>query len=127
MIGGEDIRESLNTANWTQAQRRIAEAEGHGSWKPVKPAGGEGALGEPTRTTIEEAREKFLRDAQHGRDIAEVTLKKYRLLSRDFESFTKKKGYRFIGEVTLDDLREFRESWFEAGGYTRPGAVRSSN
>ena len=54
-IGCEEIRESLKTRNWEEAQRRIREWEAEGS-KPPDPAA--------NRLTVEAAFDKYLADAE---------------------------------------------------------------
>jgi integrase len=74
--------------------------------------------------SIEEAVEAFLGDAEHGRQLSEASLKKYRALlkneppkenaeqvSQSLIVFCRKRGLRFTSELTLPGLAAFRESW----------------
>jgi integrase/recombinase XerD len=106
--GQEFIRQGLRTSNWQQAQQRVAEAEARGSWAI---AAGEPGGSEPV--TLGDATNKFLKEAEHGRRLNEVTLKKYHLMLRDLTTFAAKKGYRFIKELGVEELRDFRDTWSE--------------
>jgi integrase len=109
MCGGEYLRKAVRTRDWDDAQRRVREAEARGSWEaPVQAEAGS----EPEPLTIAEASAKFLQDAERGRRIADCTLRKYKLLLRDLEEFTARKGFRYLKELDLEALREFRETWF---------------
>ncbi len=109
MCGGQYLRKAVKTRDWNEAQRRVTEAEARESWDaPVESQ----AVTTPEPMTIGEASAKFLQDAERGRRIADCTLRKYKLLLRDLEEFTARKGFRYLKELDLEALREFRETWF---------------
>ncbi len=110
MCGGQYLRKAVKTRDWNEAQRRVTEAEARESWDAAVQA--EAASVAPEPMTVAEAAAKFLKDAESGRRIAECTLRKYKLLFRDLEEFAAKKGIRFLKELKLETLREFRETWF---------------
>jgi integrase/recombinase XerD len=60
--------------------------------------------------TIKQACDSFEADAK-ARDLREPTLYKYRLLFRRLQEFAEGRGLRFVAELNLDTLREFRNSW----------------
>jgi integrase len=93
--GPEFILQSLKTSNWQQAQQRVAEAEGRGSWSiPVDQPGGSESV------TLGDATSRFLKEAEQGR-------------LRDLATFAADKGYRFVRELGVDALRDFRDTWSE--------------
>lgn len=98
-MGGVRIPKSLDTRDWTRAQRIVQEWEA----KQEQPA-------EPEAVTIARAWEVFLEDAT-ARNLREPTLYKYRLLHRRLQEFAKSKGFQFIRQLDLSALREFRASW----------------
>jgi len=98
-IGREEIRKTLDTRNWEEAQDIIRQWEAEGS-RPT----------EPEAVTIAHAWEEFLADAQ-ARNLREPTLYKYELLSRQMAHFAQDCGLRFIKEFDLPVLRKFRASW----------------
>jgi integrase/recombinase XerD len=98
-LGREEIRKSLDTRDWEKAQGIIREWEAEGE----QPA-------EPEPVTLADAWQQFLADAQ-ARNLRRPTLYKYKLLSRQMETFAQANGLRFLREVDLAMLRKFRASW----------------
>jgi integrase len=100
-IGSREIRESLKLRDWCKAQDQVREweAEGHLAQR---------AASEPV--TIEHACAEFERDAE-ARGLREPTLYKYRLLFRRLKEFARERGLRYLSELDLSRLREFRASW----------------
>jgi hypothetical protein len=91
--------------SWQRAQQRVMEAEARGSWDPPP----EEQKAEPT--AIAEAKQQFLRDAEAGRRLSESTLGKYKLMLRELEDFASKKGFRYLKQLDVEFLRQFRDSW----------------
>ena len=60
--------------------------------------------------TIKAACDSFEADAK-ARELREPTLYKYRLLFSRLQTFADKRGLRYVAELNLDTLREFRNSW----------------
>jgi integrase/recombinase XerD len=98
-IDGVRIPKSLDTRDWTKAQRIVLEWE----TKRERPA-------EPEAVTIAHACEVFLRDAA-ARNLREPTQYKYRLLFRRLQEFSKGKGFQFVRQLDLSAMRDFRASW----------------
>jgi integrase len=94
-LGGEYLQRSLDLRSWEAGQNTIREWES-GSDKPL--------------VTIADAAEKFLRDAA-ARHTAYGTLKNLRLVVDSFKAFATQKGVSSIQAVSVDLVREFRESW----------------
>ncbi len=98
-IGREEVRKTLDTRDWEKAQGVIREWEAEGS----RPA-------EPEPITIARAWEEFLADAK-ARNLRGPTIYKYELLSRQMEQFAQECGLRFLRELDLPSLRNFRARW----------------
>jgi site-specific recombinase XerD len=60
--------------------------------------------------SIQQAGEDFLADAK-SRQLVECTIYKYRLLFKQLGSFAKKHGLRFMEELDLARLGQFRSEW----------------
>ncbi len=96
---GQKVRKTLGTRDWAKAQRIVREWESDGK----KP--------EPThRPLIETWKERFLQDAE-ARSLASETLRKYRFLFRQLESFCKTQNVMFLDELDVHKLSEFRAGW----------------
>lgn len=100
-IGREEIRESLKTRLWEEAQQKAREWEAERS-KPQDPA--------DTRATIELACEKYLDDAK-SRQLGTAAIYKYTHLTRQLKAFAGDRGLRFVEEIDLGFLRDFRATW----------------
>jgi site-specific recombinase XerD len=98
-IGREEVRKTLNTRDWEKAQGIIREWEAEGQEPP-----------EPEAISVGHAWEQFLADAE-ARNLRESTVYKYKLLSRQMETFATDNGLRFLREFDLPILRKFRASW----------------
>ena len=99
-LAGREIRKSLDTANWQKAQDKVREWEAQDS-EPKNAA-------EPI--TIQQAGEKFIADA-NARKLNESTIYKYSLLFKQLGNFAQKGGLRYLKEVELTTLDEFRSEW----------------
>ena len=64
----------------------------------------------PVHQTLEIACAEFLADAK-ARELRDATLYKYRLLLRRLQAFAVERGLRFITELTVEAMREFRITW----------------
>lgn len=71
--GPDFIREGLRMTSWQRAQQRVMEAEARGSWNPPPEER------KPEPTSIAEAKQQFLQDAEAGRRLCESTLGKHKL------------------------------------------------
>ena len=91
---------TLDTGDWQKAQEYVREWEAKAS-EPEAPQ-------EPT--TIKAAGDAFVADAE-GQKLAESTISKYRLLFKQLGAFSQKRGLRYLAELDLQTLGEFRSSW----------------
>ncbi|HTC64956.1 MAG TPA: tyrosine-type recombinase/integrase [Candidatus Saccharimonadales bacterium] len=102
MIGGKEIRKSLKTKNWQRAQKKVRDMEI--------------ADKEPDeRITIEHACEAFLEDAK-ARGLRNSSLERYDPLFTRLKEFAASMGLRYMNQLDLNSLREFRAGW-EAQNY----------
>jgi len=97
-----EIRRSLGVNTWDAAEEALDRLKIKLAPRPEK------ANEEPK--TIEDAMERYLADACQ-RNLHESTLYKYRLLFSQLRSFAEKKGPRYVKQLDLELLREFREGW----------------
>lgn len=66
-----------------------------------------------SRVTIEAAVEAYLRDAR-TRSLEVSTLSKLStIFQKQFLSWTKSEGYKFLDEIDLDALMSFRDTWID--------------
>lgn len=99
-LAGQEIRKSLDKTDWQKAQDAVREMEVTES--------------EPKDTnepiTIQLAGDKFLADAK-ARKLNESTIYKYRLLFKQVSDFAQMRGLRYLKELELTTLDEFRSEW----------------
>jgi integrase/recombinase XerD len=100
VLHGIRVRRSLDLTNWEAASRKINELE---------------IYGQGASATIAEACEKFIADAE-ARMLKEQSIKKYRHLMAELK---KKWGARSMRSITVDDIRELRNSWKLSGATAR--------
>jgi integrase/recombinase XerD len=101
-LGGERLRKTLGTRNWTLAMGTIRDWEIAGRIVEEE---------QPQQlTTVADARKAFLADAK-ARNLRSATLYKYDLLLRQLQIFADNAGSTAINQFDLNALRNFRESW----------------
>jgi hypothetical protein len=64
--------------------------------------------------TIQTAAEAFVTDAEDQR-LAGATISKYHLLFKQLGNFVQNRGLRYLTELSLERLGEFRSSWKDGG------------
>lgn len=100
-IGGEAVRRSMNTANWTAASTSVHQWQASGRIGVLKP----------DLPSVVEAVAAFLKEAE-TRNLAATTIQKRReLLEGKLLPFCKSKGFRQLRDLTVDRLRAFRHGW----------------
>lgn len=102
-LNGEEMRQSLGTCDWQKAQETIREweslqAQPQDKTKPI---------------TVGQACENFLVDVR-SRALSDCTIYKYKLLFGRIEDFAKRKGVRYLKELGLPILDQFRSEWKES-------------
>jgi integrase/recombinase XerD len=100
MLAGEEIRESLKMRDWQRAQKHVQDWEAQAQ-RPREAAAAK---------TIEAAWKEFLADLE-ARQLADSTVRKYRLLNRQMEVYAKTAGLRFVTEFDLSAVSAFRAGW----------------
>lgn len=99
-LGGEKVRRSLDQTSWDRATREIAE------WIEAGEIGGS----KQAVPSIQEAIELFLSDAR-ARNLAPATIDLMERIFANLAEWCEAKGYRKLKQITLEVLREYRESW----------------
>jgi hypothetical protein len=97
-INSKRIRKPLDTRDWQVAVTKARELEIEGINTEIAPQG------------IKQACVKFLQDAT-ARSLREASHYKYRLLFKQLEAFCCSPGLTFLSQLTVEELRLFRESW----------------
>ena len=99
-LGGQEIRKSLDTSDWQKAQDFVREWEAEAS----EPK----ATQEPI--TIKAAGDRFIADTV-AQKLKEATIYKYRFLFKHMDVFAQNRGLRYLTELNLQMLDEFRAGW----------------
>jgi integrase/recombinase XerD len=99
-LAGQEIRNSLDTSDWQKAQDFVRQMEA----TQIEPRD----TREPV--TIEFAEDKLLADAR-ARKLTESTIYKYRLLFKQIGVFAQMRGLRYLKELELQTLADFRAEW----------------
>jgi integrase len=102
-IETQEIRETLGTRNWEEAEEEMLPALKAKYKHAADPPS-------PEAITITQAWKEFLTDAK-ARNLRDPTVYKYDLLSRQMDLFAQVRGLRYLHEFDLRILREFRASW----------------
>jgi len=100
-VGEQEIRRSLGTRDWDEAQKTVREWEAKRAM-PIQQ--------DEQPITVEQANAEFIADAE-ARNLKDKTVYKYRLLFRQLTEFAKGQGIRFLKELDQAALRKFRASW----------------
>lgn len=98
------MRRSLDTRNWEVARQIVAEWERTGLVQQAQIAPPE----------IPEAFEKFVAD-HRARGMKRATIRKLETLGRQLEAFARHHGYRYLTQLTLGVLEDFRATWTDGG------------
>jgi integrase len=99
-VADKEIRKSLRTLDWQKAQDKVREWES----KESEPTP------EPGPMAIQESGDRFLVDLAMQK-LKEPTIYKYRLLFKQLGVFTQKRGIRYVKELDLAMLDDFRKGW----------------
>ncbi len=93
------VREALKTRDWNKAQEVVRKWDVDGERPKTK-----------VRATIEEWRDQFIHDAE-ARHLSNGTMRLYKLLFRQLIQFTTDRGIKFVNDLDLAALTEFRAGW----------------
>ena len=98
-LGKKELRQSLQLRDWTKATETVREWESQGeiTEKAPEPM----AIMRVCQISV---------DAR-ARELKRPTLYKYRVLFRRLRVFAEARGLRFLWELNLERLRDFRAAW----------------
>ena len=98
-LAGRFIRKTAQTRSWEKAEELSRQWEGAASPQKIAPV------------TLEAAVEAYLADAK-ARELREATLYKLKsIFQKQLLAWAKDKGLRFLKEIDLALLRDFRATW----------------
>jgi integrase len=97
---GTYVRQPLKLRDWKEAQKIVNAWDAQGT-KPKSAA---------ARTTIEQLKDQFIENMKSVHR-APATIKKYEVLFRQLVAFAQDKGLRFVNELDLAMLEQFRATW----------------
>jgi hypothetical protein len=100
LLRGTKLRKSLDTGDWQRAHETVREWEAN--------LGRTEAPNEPI--TILEAATRFLNDGK-ARQLNDSTLYKYRLMFKQTTDFASRHGLRYLKDLDLVTLDDFRAEW----------------
>jgi integrase/recombinase XerD len=101
-VEGRRIQRPIGTREWSVAVLRAREIEATGLQAGTSPQ------------TVEQAAHKFLLDVE-ARGLRESSRRKYQYVLDQLIEFGQQRGYIFLGQLGLDELRLFRQSWTNQG------------
>ena len=114
-LRGEYIRRALDLRSWSAATDLVRDWEATGEIATVK---------KPDIPTISEAFERFLADAKAQR-LSGETLRKYEnLLNKRFLPWCESKGYRYLKQLGVEEMRQFRATWTDSANYATKNLER---
>lgn len=96
-VRGQEVRQSLKETNWEEGEKAVEKLKS-------------GTSEEQEPMAIDVACDKFIADAE-VRGLRGPVVDRYRLLLRRLKDFARDKGFRFLQELTVDALRDFRVTW----------------
>ena len=97
---GTYVRQPLKLRDWKEAQKLVHAWDEQGT-KPKSAA---------AKTTIEQLKDQFIENMKSVHR-ARATIKKYEVLFRQLVAFAQDKGLRFVNELDLAMLEQFRATW----------------
>jgi len=101
-LNGKRFHGALGTTDWQRAQQIVRDLELDGELST------DGGAKEPI--TVEQAVSRFIADLE-ARKLRASTLRKYRLLGKQIRQFAADKEVRFLRQVGLELMDEFRTRW----------------
>jgi integrase/recombinase XerD len=113
-LGGEKIRKALDQTSWEAATDLV------NAWT----ASGEIGLVKAEAPTTREAVKKFFEDCE-ARNLGWEAMRKYRHLLEDrFLPWAEQRGFNNLRQVTVDALRQFRQTWKDSPLYASKNLER---
>ena len=99
ILGGQEIRRSMRTRDWTKANREVQK------WEAAERRSERGAP-----VSLTDAWESFLVDLE-ARKLSYETIRKYKLLKSRMTAFAADKGLCLLRDFDVDRLSRFRATW----------------
>jgi hypothetical protein len=113
-LAGEKIRKALDQTSWDAASDLIT------AWT----AAGEIGVVKAEVPTVPEAVGKYIADCE-ARKLGWEAMRKYRHLLEDrFLPWAEHRGLRTIKQVSVDGLRQFRQTWTDSSNYATKNLER---
>lgn len=99
-LGDDYIRKALDIRSWEAAQECVRDWEAKGAMvEDVK------------RVTVEHAAEKFIRELG-SRHVTQTVIRKFEILLQErLKAFCEGKGIRWLDELEVETVRDFRSTW----------------
>lgn len=114
-LRGEYLRRALDLRSWSAATDLVRDWEAAGEIGVVK---------KPDLPTISEAVDLFLADAR-AQQLSGETIRKYEnLLKRRFLPWCESKGYRYLKQLGVEQMRQFRATWRDSANYATKNLER---
>jgi integrase/recombinase XerD len=114
-LRGDYVRRSLDLRSWSAATDLVRDWEASGEIGVVKRA---------EVPTIAEAVAKFLADAR-AQHLSGETIRKYEtLLNKRFLPWCEEKGYRYLKQLGVEEMRQFRAIWRDSPNYATKNLER---
>jgi site-specific recombinase XerD len=113
-LGGEKVRKALDQTSWDAASELII------AWT----VSGEIGVVKAETPTISEAVAKYIADCE-ARNLGWEAMRKYRYLLEDrLLPWCERKGLHSLRQLTVDSLRQFRQSWSDSPLYATKNLER---
>lgn len=101
ILGGQEIRRSMRTRDWTKANREIQK------WEAAERVREHGAP-----VSLADGWDSFLSDLE-ARKVSFSTIGKYKLLKRQLTAYGEAHGLTHLTDFDLEALSRFRATWKE--------------
>jgi site-specific recombinase XerD len=114
-LRGEHIRRALDLRSWSAATDLVRDWEATGEIGVVK---------KPDIPAIAEAAERFLSDAR-AQQLSRETIRKHEnLLKRRLVPWCETKGFRYLKQLSVEQIRQFRATWADSANYATKNLER---
>lgn len=114
-LRGEYIRRALDLRSWSAATDLVRDWEASGEIGVVK---------KPDIPTIAEAVERFFDDLA-AQKLSHETIRKYdNLLRKRLLPWCSDKGFRYLKQLSIEEVRQFRGSWADGALYAAKNLER---
>jgi integrase/recombinase XerD len=114
-LRGEYIRRAMDLRSWSAATDLVRDWEASGEIGVVK---------KPDIPTICEAVDRFLQDAK-AQQLSGETIRKYEnLLNRRLLPWCESKGFQYLKQLSVEEMRQFRATWSDSANYATKNLER---